>query len=184
MTNNRGSDSSDPIDEGVSEGSSAAPPNPHAATARLDPLIAELVVNNLDLVAEVLLNQEFVAQVLAQREFVEGVLAARNALTSASESVAFTAPAPRLVSKGLTSVAISYRDDVWPMFRPIDVLCMLRKPSTKDPVKLAHYEWLKQPANYQRVYDAIDAQYMPPDRPWTPNMIATLAAWQAGGFQP
>lgn len=154
-----------------------------------------------DFVAAALVDRDFVERALANRELLEGALALLSSLKRAvaspdarSEHMLATSPSameeiPSGASREFVareaplSDVVSYNRHIWPLFRPIDVLCMLHNPDPSTPVRLASYEWLSIRANYESVHGAVSAGWMPPDRPWSERMVATLEAWAAGGFK-
>ena len=79
-------------------------------------------------------------------------------------------------------VAVSFADDVLPLFRPMDVNCMAR-----HGVRLSDYKYMSVPGNAQSVLDHLDGTkppLMPPGGAWPPANISLFKAWMTGGYQP
>lgn len=73
--------------------------------------------------------------------------------------------------------APTYVHDIRPLFRDMDVTCMLRRQ-----VKLADQAWMSTPSNALRVYTALSNGDMPPDKPWPPEWTNLFKSWMDGGY--
>jgi hypothetical protein len=70
-------------------------------------------------------------------------------------------------------MAGSFKTDVLPLFRPIDIKHM--KPMR---VKLDNHTWMSNPDNAQNVYDKLASKEMPPDGPfWSDAQLKVLSDW-------
>jgi hypothetical protein len=82
-------------------------------------------------------------------------------------------------------MAGSYKTDILPMFRPLDI-----KHMKAMGVMLDDYNWMSQPANAQEVYDRLSGKetpQMPPGGPyWDAGMLQKLSDWMnvAPTYQP
>jgi hypothetical protein len=84
------------------------------------------------------------------------------------------------------AAAPTYGADIEPLFRPFDVTCMTRRH-----IRLADATWMCDPAasfgfpdhgNARHVYQRLSDQSMPPDGPWSSDMLATYLSWMDSGF--
>lgn len=80
--------------------------------------------------------------------------------------------------------AVSFGNDIKPLFRSIDVQHM--KPFG---VLLDDFAYMSDAsnnhANAQGVYDQLSSQSMPPGGPfWTSGQLALFASWMTDGYQP
>ena len=81
-------------------------------------------------------------------------------------------------------MAVSFANDILPLFTPIDIEHM-----AVHGVKLDNYDYMKQPANAQgvhRVLTATDHTRMPPPpaTAWTHAQTQLFSDWIAGGYLP
>jgi hypothetical protein len=74
---------------------------------------------------------------------------------------------------------VSFANDIRPLFRAKDIACM--KPRS---VFLDNYDWIRTPANAQRVYDQLSSGNMPLDGAWPSQNVSLFKAWVDGGFKP
>jgi hypothetical protein len=75
--------------------------------------------------------------------------------------------------------ALTYSHDIRPLFRDVDVNCMVpRGKHLDDPV------WMCTPANAQMVFSALSAHRMPPGSPWPPERVALFKQWMDQGLKP
>ena len=82
------------------------------------------------------------------------------------------------------NTAVSFANDIVPLFRPLDVQCMKGKG-----VFLISYDYMKDPDNAKDVLDRLEpgagALRMPQGGPyWSDESLALFQAWINGGFQP
>jgi hypothetical protein len=80
--------------------------------------------------------------------------------------------------------AVSFAEDIKPLFRTIDIQHMKR-----FGVLLDDYVYMSDAtdnhANAQGVYDQLSSQSMPPGGPfWTTAQLALFATWMKGSYQP
>ena len=82
------------------------------------------------------------------------------------------------------TTAVSFEDDVLPLFTPVDIDHM-----RTIGVLLDDYEYMSTPANAEKVLDRLLAGQMPPSwgggaGPWPAEQIARFRDWMDGGLQP
>jgi len=73
-------------------------------------------------------------------------------------------------------MALSFVNDIRPLFRDGDIQCM--GPSG---VKLDDPTWMCVHANAQSVYFQISTGAMPPDAPWPPDRVSLFKRWMDAG---
>ena len=82
-------------------------------------------------------------------------------------------------------MAGSFKTDILPMFRPVDISHL--KPTG---TLLDYYKWMSTPGNAQAVYNRLSGEEtprMPPRGPyWTPAQLQKLSDWMnvAPTYQP
>ena len=73
-------------------------------------------------------------------------------------------------------MAGSFKNDILPMFRQMDIDCM-----SDYGVKLDHYEWMSKPKNAENVYARLSGErlpQMPEDGEfWTEEMLKKFSDW-------
>jgi hypothetical protein len=73
-------------------------------------------------------------------------------------------------------MALSFANDIRPLFRDEDIGCM-----TSMGVPLDDAAWMCVPANAQTVYAAVANGSMPPDDPWSKERIDLFKQWIDAG---
>jgi hypothetical protein len=81
-------------------------------------------------------------------------------------------------------MAVSFANDIKPLFRTIDIDHMKKRGT-----KLDDYTYMSDPANdhkhAQDVEDRLSDQSMPPGGPyWTKEQLALYGKWRADGYKP
>lgn len=79
-------------------------------------------------------------------------------------------------------MAVSFVNDIVPLFQPEDIACMGRLG-----VALTSYDYMSVPANAGNVLDHLDGSTppsMPPSGAWPASQIELFKSWIAGGYQP
>jgi hypothetical protein len=79
-------------------------------------------------------------------------------------------------------MAVSFANDIAPLFTPSDVACMGRMR-----VMLTVYTYMSVPDNAQNVLDHLDGSsppQMPPSGAWPSDQIKLFKSWIDGGYQP
>ena len=85
-------------------------------------------------------------------------------------------------------MAITFTQDILPLFRPGDIACMGGKG-----VILNDAGWMcdaagdsnyPDHANARRVFEALSQGRMPPDGAWPAEPVATYEQWMSNGFTP
>jgi len=85
-------------------------------------------------------------------------------------------------------MAITFTQDVLPLFRPGDIACMGGKG-----VILNDAGWMcdaagdsdyPDHANARRVFEQLSQGRMPPDSAWSKEPVATYQQWMSDGFTP
>ena len=71
----------------------------------------------------------------------------------------------------------SFAKDIRPLFRNVDIEHM--KPLGLD---LSSYDDVRDRAD--DIYDQVSNGFMPPDQPWSQDLIQLLRDWMDGGMQP
>jgi hypothetical protein len=74
---------------------------------------------------------------------------------------------------------LTYAHDIRPLFRDQDIGCM-----TPRRVKLGDPTWICVAANAQRVFNALQAGFMPPDGKWPDDKLSVFKKWMDGGLHP
>jgi hypothetical protein len=81
--------------------------------------------------------------------------------------------------------AVSFANDIKPLFREIDISHMKH-----GGVELDNYDYMSNPDNANRVLATLSPHggqppSMPPGGPyWTAEQLALFARWQEGGYKP
>jgi hypothetical protein len=71
----------------------------------------------------------------------------------------------------------SFAKDIRPLFRNVDIEHM--KPLGLD---LSSYDDVRDRAD--DIYDQVSNGFMPPDQPWSQDLIQLFRDWMDGGMQP
>lgn len=77
------------------------------------------------------------------------------------------------------TAAVSFKNDILPLFRQTDVTCM-----NPYGVILTDYKYMSDADNAANVYDQLDSGAMPKDGAWPPAKIQLFKQWMDGGYQP
>ena len=79
------------------------------------------------------------------------------------------------------SATPGFEHDILPLFRPVDIQHM-----QPFGMQLDQYTYMSVPANAERVYGAIAAKRMPPekDAAWSEENVRLLRAWIDAGLLP
>jgi len=80
---------------------------------------------------------------------------------------------------GPPAVNLTYSHDIRPLFRDMDIACMVPRGKLLNDAT-----WMCTPANAQRVFNAVSTHRMPPDAPWPPERVALFKQWMDQGLKP
>ena len=77
-------------------------------------------------------------------------------------------------------MAISFKTDILPLFRSVDIEHMSRLE-----VPLDDYTYMSQPDNAAGVYHQVSNGTMPPGgQPWSEDKVQLFQQWMDGGYAP
>jgi hypothetical protein len=75
--------------------------------------------------------------------------------------------------------ALTYSHDIRPLFRPMDIACMVPRGKLLD-----NAQWMCTLAHAQQVFNAVSNGDMPPDGRWPPERVALFKQWMDQGLKP
>jgi hypothetical protein len=80
---------------------------------------------------------------------------------------------------GTAPAALTYSHDIRPLFRDVDIACMVPRGRLLNDAT-----WMCKPNNAQHVFDAVSTHRMPPDAAWPPERVALFKLWMEQGRKP
>jgi hypothetical protein len=75
--------------------------------------------------------------------------------------------------------ALTYSHDIRPLFRDMDIACMVPRGKLLD-----NSAWMCTPAHAQQVFNVVSTGRMPTDGAWPPERVALFKQWMDQGLKP